>query len=262
MTPVDTERHPGGATAAAGAEGNGFQPSGWTPYWEALGNRQQLYREQAGEYVRNLTAAVPLDGRMQVLDFGCGFGLVAERVAPRVGVLYLWDASPNMRRHARVNVAGRPNVRFLDSLERGSLDGLPHFDLVLVNSVVQYMTPEAFSAWLGSWRELLAPSGRIVISDVIPRRGGSLVEFLDLLKFSVRRRFLLRAVWQALGELGPYRKTRRAFPLTRMDADELRQRGEAANLTVTVLPRNLTHFPRRITAVFTAVVPPESGILR
>jgi hypothetical protein len=182
------------------------------------------------------------------------------QLAPRVDRLYLWDASPNMRRRARIHLAGHPNVQILDSLQFGSFPGLPPLDRVLVNSVVQYMTPAEFSAWLACWASWLAPLGQIVVSDVIPPEGGSWVEFVDLLRFGARRRFLLRAVRQAMGELGQYRRTRKTCPLTRLSPDELRRRGKAANLAVTVLPRNLTHFPRRITAVFTASAPSEKGI--
>jgi cyclopropane fatty-acyl-phospholipid synthase-like methyltransferase len=223
---------------------------GWQVYWETLDDHQRLYREQAHEYVRNLTAALPLNPQMRVLDFGCGFGLVAATLAPLVGELFLWDASPNMWRHAQANVAGYANVRFLDRAERSPPVGGPCFDLILVNSVIQYMTPEEFSGWLACWRDLLGPGGRIVMSDIIPPDGGSVAEILDLLKFSARRGFLVRALWQAAGELGRYRKIRHARPLTRLGHEELRRRGREAGLVVTFLPRNLTHFPRRVTAVF------------
>ena len=223
---------------------------GWQGYWETLSDRQQLFREQAAEYVRNLTAAVPLHPRMRVLDFGCGFGLVADLLAPKVGELYLWDASANMRRHARRQIAGHPNVRYLD-LSRGTPPlGAPALDLVLVNSVVQYMAADEFGAWLRCWRDLLAPSGRVVVSDVIPPAGGSSLEFLDLLKFSARRGFLLRALWQAVRELGDYRKTRRANPLACLSREDLTTSGRRVHLNVAFIPRNLTHFPNRITAVF------------
>ena len=63
-------------------------------------NLQVLFREQADEYVRNLagTGLLPSTGR--VLDFGCGFGFVARGLSSRVGDLFLWDASENMRRRA------------------------------------------------------------------------------------------------------------------------------------------------------------------
>jgi SAM-dependent methyltransferase len=203
----------------------------WESYWERLNDRQQLFREQSDEYFRNLDAT---------------FGL-----APRVGELFLWDASANMRRRARLNVAGHRNVRFLDFFDPKSLPDELQFELILVNSVVQYMTLDEFSAWLLRWRDMLAPGGRIVVSDLIPPDYPAFRDIRDLLRFSARRGFLVRAIWQAFSELGRYWGVRRVRPLSRIGREELSQWAKDAGLTVSYLPANLTHFKKRLTAIFT-----------
>ncbi len=224
--------------------------NGWEAYWEELTDRQWLFREQAAEYVRNLAATGLLHGGACVLDFGCGFGYVAQGLAPLVGQLYLWDASWNMRTRAATRLADQPQVRFLDFSTAQNPD-TPLFDLILVNSVVQYMSPELFSNWLTRWGGLLKPSGRLIISDLIPPQHRSLREILDLLRFSARRGFLFKAIWQALGEIRQYGRMRQSNPLTRIGIEELIERGAQAGLKVSFLPRNLTHFPCRITAAYT-----------
>jgi SAM-dependent methyltransferase len=186
----------------------------------------------------------------RVLDFGCGFGFVAEMLAPHVGELFLWDASANMRRRARLNVAGRQNIRLLDLSDPKSLPDELQFELILVNSVVQYMNLEEFSAWLLRWRSMLAPGGRIVVSDLIPPNYPALRDVPDLLSFSARRGFLVCAVWQALREIGRYWKVRRFRPLSRIGLEELSKLGKDAGLAASYLPVNLTHFRTRLTAVF------------
>ena len=223
----------------------------WESYWERLNDRQQLFREQSDEYFRNLDATFGLDPRARVLDFGCGFGHVAQMLAPRVGELFLWDASANMRRRARLNVAGRQNIRFLDLSDPKSLSPDLQFELILVNSVVQYMTMEEFVIWLLRWRNMLAPGGRIVVSDLIPPDYGALWDIVDLLRLSARRGFLVRAIWQAVSEIWRYWGVRRVRPLSRLGREELSPRGKDAGLTVSYLPANLTHFKKRLTAVFT-----------
>jgi SAM-dependent methyltransferase len=225
--------------------------SEWESYWEGLSDRQRLFREQSDEYFRNLETALGLDLRARVLDFGCGFGHVAELLAPRVGKLFLWDSSANMRRRARLNVAGRQNICFLDLSAAKSLCSDMKFELILVNSVVQYMTLEEFSAWLLRWRDMLAPRGRIVVSDLIPPDYPAFRDIIDLLRFSARRGFLVRAVWQAFSELWRYWGVRRVRPLSRIGREELSQRGKDAGLTVSYLSANLTHFKKRLTAIFT-----------
>jgi cyclopropane fatty-acyl-phospholipid synthase-like methyltransferase len=224
------------------------RPGGWDAYWEELDDRQKLFREQAAEYVRNLTATGLLGDGMRVLDFGCGFGYVAAGVAPRVGALYLWDSSRNMRERAAAAVAGCRNVQAIDLSDSGSERSL-RFDRILVNSVVQYMTVRELADWLGRWRDLLTPAGCIVLSDLIPPERGGLTDIADLLRFSARRGFLLRALWQAVGELGKYRRMRQAAPLLRVGRADLEALAGEAGLTVTFLPRNLTHFPGRLAAV-------------
>jgi len=227
------------------------EPCGWKAYWEELSDNQRIFREQSDEYVRNLESAMVPDRGARVLDFGCGFGFVAEMLAPQLAELFLWDSSANMRCRARLNVAGRQNIRFLDLSDPKSLSPDMQFDLILVNSVVQYMTLEEFSAWLLRWRNMLAPGGRIVVSDLIPTDYPALWDIVDLLRLSARRGFLVRAMWQAFSEIWRYWGVRRVRPLSRVRREDLSQRGKDASLTVSYLPANLTHFKKRLTAVFT-----------
>lgn len=223
----------------------------WESYWEELSEEQRLFREQSDEYFRNLASTLWLDPQARVLDFGCGFGHVAQLLAPRVGELFLWDASANMRRRARINVAGYQNIRFLDLSNPKSLpDGL-QFELILVNSVVQYMTLDEFSGWLIRWRRMLVPNGRLVISDLISPEYPAIRDIVDLLRLSARRGFLIPAMWQAFSEIWRYWGVRRVRPLSRVGREDLGQRAANAELTVNYLPTNLTHFKKRLTAVLT-----------
>jgi len=221
----------------------------WDSYWEELSEDRGLFREQSDEYVRNLASNIVLDQRARVLDFGCGFGFVAAMLSPRVGQIFLWDASPNMRRRARMNLAGYTNVRFLDLSNSSTL--VLHFDLILVNSVIQYMSHDDFASWLLRWRDLLGTRGRIIISDIIPPYYRASWDVMDLLRLSIQRRFLTHAIWQAFKELWRYWGVRRVRPLTRIGPEYLRQRATNAGMTVHYLPRNLTHFEKRLSAVFT-----------
>jgi SAM-dependent methyltransferase len=230
-----------------GQDGGG----GWELYWEGLSDRQQRFRAQANEYVRNLGSVLPLESLARVLDFGCGFGFVAALLAPRVGEVFLWDASANMRGRARVNVATCQNIRFLDLSDPKAVPRDLHFNLIVVNSVVQYMTLDEFSAWLVQWRGMLAPGGRIVVSDLIPPGSPAILDIVDLLRFCRRHGFLARAIWQAFGQLVRHWRMKRARPLCRIGREELSRLAEAAGLAVSYLPNNLTHLTRRTTTVFT-----------
>jgi len=207
---------------------------------------------EAEEYVSRLESALLLDPRARVLDFGCGFGFVAEALASKVRELFLWDSSVNMLNRARLNVAGHGNVYFLDLSDPEKCPRDIRFDIILVNSVIQYMDVENLSLWLGRWREMLVPRGRIVISDLIPPDYPAVSDFTAVLVFSAQRRFLLRAIWEGFAELIRYWKVRHAYPLLRVTRDDLQRWATAVGLVVQFLPHNLTCSPRRTAAILTA----------
>lgn len=217
----------------------------WVTYWDELPEGRLLFRPESEEYVRNLLTVFPIDERTRILDFGCGYGAIAEALAEQASVVCLWDAAESMRRTAVERLADRPNVRGVD-LER---ENPGQFDLILVNSVVQYMTPDELRGWLRRWRTMLAPDGCVVLSDLIPPRHSTLADLRSLLFFSLRRGYLLEAVRNVLRERKRYGATAQAVPLLHVAQHELQRDAEAAGLTVQFLPENLTHFRGRITAV-------------
>lgn len=224
----------------------------WESFWAGMEDDQRIFRAEAEDYLGKLEAAVPLSPGARVLDFGCGFGFVADQLAPKVGEVFLWDTSANMRQRARVNVASRENIRFLDLSHPSSLPHAQRFDVILVNSVVQYMSLDEFTAWLGRWREMLAPGGRLVISDLIPPDHHALVDLAAVLGFTARRGLALRAGWHRFGELRRYWKTRAASPLLRVARAALQRQARSMGFEVEFLPGNLTCRAGRMTVLLSA----------
>ena len=220
----------------------------WSEYWESLESGELLFRKQSDEYVARLLAAVPVHSRTSVLDFGCGFGFVASALAPRVGSVAVWDPSPRMRSRASVTLKPHANARVIDLSQAAPAE---RFDLILVNSVAQYMTSAEFDVWLDRWRDLLVESGRLVLSDLLPPAHHTWVDVIDILRFSSRRRILLRTIREATVEVRRYLRTRAVQPLVHIDRDELCRRAGAAGFTVAFMERNLTHLTHRTTALLT-----------
>ncbi|WP_316739899.1 class I SAM-dependent methyltransferase [Streptomyces sp. MK7] len=98
----------------------------------------------------------------EILDLGCGTGslslLAAERGHRVTGV----DLSANMLERARAKPAGRDAV-FLTGDAASPPVGGRRFDAVLVRHVL-WALPDPASA-LRRWRELLRPSGRLVLVE-------------------------------------------------------------------------------------------------
>ena len=113
---------------------------GWDEFADGVGRRpggRRLLRGSvslAGVALRERGRT--LDG-MQVLDFGCGTGLLTERLADRVAAIDAMDTSPAMLRVLRDKVerAGWANVRVLAELPAGA----ESYDLIVASSVCSFL---------------------------------------------------------------------------------------------------------------------------
>src|SRR5437773_7360951 len=105
----------------------------WIDYWERLPPGRLLFAPEAAEFARNLQRAIPLNRSMRVLDYGCGYGAVPRLIAEHVKEIAYWDAAAGMRDAAARTLANVPNAALWQG-DRGE------FDLIVVNSVVQYMS--------------------------------------------------------------------------------------------------------------------------
>ena len=216
----------------------------WDAFWAAAVPDARGHGAEAREFVRRLEREVPFGRATRILDYGCGFGLVAAALAPRVDSLTLWDKHEQVRRLARAAVAAHAHVRLLDALPTAPLPPEARFDLVLVNSVVQYMTPAELTAALSTWSNLLAADGRLVLSDLIPPGHRAWLDVLALLRFQPL------AQLRRLGtELRHYLGARTHTALRPVDPDELAARAADVGFRMERLPRNLTHFGQRFAVI-------------
>lgn len=211
-----------------------------------------IFEDEARDYVARLRAALPLTRDARVLDFGCGFGFVPRLLAPHVGTVAIWDASPAMRRRAAATLADVDRVTLLD-LEAEAAPSA-RFEWILVNSVIQYLSIDELAAWLRRWRALLAPGGRIVVSDVWPPDSGVVREIAAVLAFAVRRGIVTKTIVGGLRRSRRHRAFARTRPLLRLDPGTLAAMAAAADLHTSRLVANLTY--RR--ARFAVVLDPTS----
>ena len=205
-----------------------------------------LLRREAEVYVRNLASAIELPADGIVLDFGCGYGHVTSLLSDRVREMYFWDAAVNIRTDAAANLS---RVKKAFCWHPG--DATTRFDLILVNSVVQCMTPNELSAWLVRWRRILSERGRIILSDIVFPGHSLIGDMWSLFRFSVSRGYIVEAVRMALAERKRYAATAQVRELFRPTREELAALAQQANLCLEFLPRNLSHFRARHAAILT-----------
>ncbi len=112
-----------------------------------------------------LDVARPVPGE-RVLDVGCGTGIVARRVAPRVkpnGTVAGLDVSPAMLAVAR-NMAAREGTSI--AWHQGQAESMPFpdtsFDLVLSQFALMFFTDRETA--VAEMRRVLVPGGRMALS--------------------------------------------------------------------------------------------------
>src|SRR6201985_1361583 len=96
-----------------------------------------------------------------VLDYSCGEALSAAKVADACGMLILAEPAPGVRGRLIARFAPNTKIR-VRSLEDVRKMAEQSIDLVVMNSVTQYMTPEELDAAFAIIRRLLKPGGRLL----------------------------------------------------------------------------------------------------
>ncbi len=130
--------------------------------WDANPGRVKLANEIADAIIREGS----LERTMNVLDFGCGTGLVTLRLQPLVKSILGADSSQGMLGvlQGKIDALDLKNVRTrLVDFERGACVEGP-FDLI-VSSMTLHHVPD-ITTLFSQWFDLLAPGGRLCFADL------------------------------------------------------------------------------------------------
>ncbi|MFG1398661.1 class I SAM-dependent methyltransferase [Roseixanthobacter pseudopolyaromaticivorans] len=196
----------------------------WVSFWDGANAIYVNERHKRVHYERlaaDLARFVP-GPTARVLDYGCGEALAAQAMARICAHLTLSDAAPSVREKLKARFSAEPaiSVRSIEEVE-----ALPDgsFDLVVVNSLAQYLSRAQLEGLLKLFHRLLAPSGRLLLADVIPPGVGAARDAAALLSFAARDGFFFAAVLGlARTAVSPYRKLRADLGLaTYEEADVL-----------------------------------------
>ncbi|HET7885298.1 MAG TPA: methyltransferase domain-containing protein [Bradyrhizobium sp.] len=184
-----------------------------------------------------------------VLDYACGEALSAAKVADACGLLYLAEPAPGVRGRLIARFAPNTKIR-VRSLEDVRKMPEQSIDLVVMNSVIQYMTPDEFEGALTTIRRLLKPSGRLVIGDVLRPEVGMPRDVIALLRFAAAYGFLRDALVGLVSTaLSDYRQLRSRVGLQRYSEADMVARLTANGFTGSRVAVNIGHNPWRMTFV-------------
>jgi SAM-dependent methyltransferase len=223
--------------------------SDWRSFWDGAHSiyvnarhKDVHYREIADQ----IAAFVP-DPAARVLDYGCGEAIHADRVAAVAAQVLLCDQAPSVRAAIAARFAADARIRALSPEE---VEMLPDrsLDLIVANSMTQYLAPAELDRVLGLWRRLLTPSGTLIVGDVIPPDAGTLTDVMALMRYAVANGFFLSALWGLVRTAAsPYSRLRSRIGVTRYTQSAFLQKLAAAGFTAERLPRNLEHNAARMT---------------
>ncbi|GAC1332485.1 MAG: hypothetical protein NVSMB26_12200 [Beijerinckiaceae bacterium] len=225
----------------------------WRDFWNGDHSIYVNARHRALHYgmiARDLAAFVP-SRTARVLDYGCGEASAAVELAEKCGMLYLFDAAPSVREKLRANFEDNPKIVVLSP---DMLEGLgdASLDLIVANSLLQYLSHREFEDLLDFWRAKLKGEGRLVLADVLPPDLDAIADVKALLNFAWRGGFLVAAL-AGLGKtfFSDYRRLRNEIGLTRYAPEDMVTLLAAHGFGGEVAPKNVGHSQARMTFVAT-----------
>jgi ubiquinone/menaquinone biosynthesis C-methylase UbiE len=224
----------------------------WRDYWNSdnpiyASERHKVlhYRGIAGDLLALIDELFPGE-RPVVLDYGCGQALEADRVAQRCARLHLADSAPTVVESLRQRFAGNPAINVLAANAVALLPG-GSIDLVVVNSVIQYLTRAELDIQLAIWRSKLSARGTLVLADIIPPDIGPLTDAGALLRFAARGGFLVAAFSGLVRTaFSDYRKLRGTLGIAQYSESQMLQILHDANFNAQRRRPNLGHNPARL----------------
>ena len=223
-------------------------PANWIAFWDSdhsiyvnARHRDVHYRKIACDLRRHIPPGA------RVLDYGCGEALHADLIAETVQALTLCEAAPSVRAalasrfaaHARIEVRTPEEV---SALPPGS------FDVIVMHSVAQYLTPKELDRLLAEFHRLLRSEGLLILGDVIPSHVTAVTDAMALLRFAAANGFLQAALIGLVRTLvSNYWRLRSRLGLTRYAERAMIAKLAAAGFSASRAAANIGHNPARMT---------------
>jgi SAM-dependent methyltransferase len=214
------------------------------PHWVDARHREVHYRQMAQDVVRYLPSPTA-----HVLDYGSGEALYADLVAAAAGEVLLCEGAPRVRTGIDTRFAGNPKLRVVTPEE---VEGLPQhsLDLIVLHSVIQYLTPHQAQALFALFHRLLERNGMLIVSDVITPAVSPVADALALLRLGAANGFLIAAIRGLLRmRLSDYWRLRTRLGLMRYDEAAIIEKLTAEGFYVRRASENIGYNQARMTLV-------------
>ncbi|MFL5043761.1 MAG: class I SAM-dependent methyltransferase [Xanthobacteraceae bacterium] len=234
----------------------------WLSFWNAPNriyvndlHRDVHYRDVALE-IRSL---VPSPSAT-VVDYGCGEATAAHLVAEAAGALILSDGAPGVRDKLAARFRDNAKITVRSPEEVAALPP-GTVDLIVLNSVAQYLDHTQFAELLALFKRLLAADGRLVVGDVIPPHTSAVGAIVALMTLAWRHGFVGPALLGLIRTLfSDYRRLRNRLGLTHYSEAEMLEALSRAGFAAHRRYPNLEHNQERMTFVATVIADGSRGV--
>jgi SAM-dependent methyltransferase len=185
----------------------------WLDFWNApnaiyAGDRHRQVHSL--EVLAGVRRFVPAGGGAVVLDWGCGDAVAAAELAQSCRMLLLFEPAQTTRGRLVASYNGHPKIEVLDEAKLGAV-APGSVDLIVVNSVVQYLDRQQFADALRLFRRLLKSDGKLLLGDIIEPDTPLLRHVITFLRFAWQNGFFLAGlVSLARNVTSPYCQLRRS----------------------------------------------------
>jgi SAM-dependent methyltransferase len=223
----------------------------WIEFWDG---RHDIYVDDRHKALHADMVATGIVGHVPrpaatVLDFGCGEALYADKVRAACGRLILCDAAHSLRDDLERRLAGHEGISVIAPEDLSELPDRS-LDLIIVNSVLQYVDRATTMNLLAVWRSKLTDDGRLVCADIIPPNVHVLTDVAALLRFAWSGHFVVPAMIGLARTAGSsYVRLRRDVGLSMYDEPSLCALFAAGGFAARRVYPNIGHNQVRMTFV-------------
>lgn len=234
----------------------------WREYWNGPHSIYANERHRTLHFdliARDIARLIPSRDAI-ILDYGCGEADTAEALAAKCGKLYLFDTADTVRARLAAKHASNPKIVVLDEAGLEELAD-QSMDLIVVNSVLQYLSHTELVTILDFARDKLKAEGTLALGDVIPDDANAVADTKALLSFAFHGGFLTAAFTSLVKTaLSDYRKLRETLGLTRYSEAQMLQLLTANGFAARRAEQNIGHNQGRMLFLATPVTTDATSV--